>query len=159
RTDFDHDGTNLRQPVDHASLSDDKRAYCDTKVIFLVRDVRDVIVSSYYEVTRRSLVYPREPCRFDGTLSEFVRSPVSGARKVATLYEIWSRRRTVPKAFLLIRYEELHAAPAATLASVLRFMGADVGSRHLASAVAYASFVNMHELERTEAFDDPCLRP
>src|SRR5207302_9522278 len=106
RTDFDHDGSSLREPVDYASLSEDKRAYRDKKVIFLARDVRDVLVSSYYEATKRSLVFERDPCQFDGTLGEFVRSPVVGARKVAAFYEIWSRSRGVPKEFLLIRYEQ-----------------------------------------------------
>ncbi len=105
-------------------------------------------------------VFEQDPCWFDGTLAEFVRSPVFGARKVATFYEIWSRNRTVPRDFLLIRYEQLHAAPEDALRSVLRFIGGpDLQRRHLAAAVAYASFEHMHELERTDGFDDPCLRP
>jgi hypothetical protein len=159
-TDFDHDGSNLREPIGYASLSEDKRAYQDKKVVFLARDVRDVLVSSYYEATKRSLVFEQDPCWFGGTLAEFVRSSVFGARKVATFYEIWSRNRTVPREFLLIRYEQLHAAPADALSSVLRFIGApELDRRQLAAAVAYASFEHMRELERTNAFDDPRLRP
>ena len=160
RTDFDHDGTSLREPVHYASLSDDKRAYGHKKVIFLARDVRDVLVSSYYEVTRRSFVFEEAPCHFDGSLAEFVRSPFFGARKVAAFYEIWSKNRTVPKEFLLVRYEQLHAAPAEVLADVLRFIGARAAAqRHVAAAVDYARFENMRALEGADAFDDPRLRP
>ncbi len=160
RTDFDHDGTNLREPVGYTALSEDKRAYRDKKVVFLARDVRDVLVSSYYEATRRSLVFERHPCWFGGTMAELVRSPVFGARKVAAFYEIWSRSRSVPQDFLLIRYEHLHVAPEEALASVLRFIGAGaVEQQHLAAAVGYASFESMRELERTNAFGDPRLRP
>jgi hypothetical protein len=89
-----------------------------------------------------------------------VHSPIFGARKVARFHEIWSRRRTVPREFLLIRYEQLHTMPEDVLASILRFAGTgEVERRTVASAVAYASFKNMRELERTNAFDDPCLRP
>jgi hypothetical protein len=159
-TDFDHDGSSLRDPVDYASLPDDKRAYRDKKVIFLARDVRDVLVSSYYEAIKRSLVFAQEPCWFDGTLAEFVRSPVFGASKVAAFYDIWARNQTVPKDFLLIRYEQLHSEPEKALGQVLRFIGADhVEPRHRLAAVAYARFENMRELERTDAFNDPRLRP
>jgi hypothetical protein len=109
------------RPEVRASLSEDKRAYQDKKVVLLARDVRDVLVW------------------FDGTLAEFVRSSVFGARKVATFYEIWSRNRIVPREFLLIRYEQLHAAPEDALTSVLRFIGApELERSHLAAAVAYA---------------------
>jgi Sulfotransferase domain len=160
RTDFDHDGSSLREPLEYTSLPDDKRAYRDKKIIFLARDVRDVLVSSFYEAVKRSLVFERQSCSFDGTLAEFVRSPVFGARKVAAFYEIWARNQTVPKEFLLIRYEQLHRDPEEVLSKVLRFIGADhVEERHRAAAVAYASFENMRELERADAFNDPCLRP
>jgi hypothetical protein len=160
RTDFDHDGSGLRDPLDYASLPEDKRAYRDKKVIFLARDVRDVLVSSYYETVKRSLVFERDPCWFDGTLADFVRSPVFGARKVAAFYEIWARNRTVPKDFLLIRYEQLHREPQEVLSKVLRFIGADyVEPLHRTAAVAYASFENMRELERANTFNDPRLRP
>src|SRR2546430_3098670 len=97
---------------------------------------------------------------FDGSLAEFVRSPFFGARKVAAFYEIWSRNRTVPKEFLLVRYEQLHAAPAEVLTDVLRFIGARAAAqRHVAAAVHYARFENMRALDGADAFDDPRLTP
>jgi hypothetical protein len=160
RTDFDHDGSSLRETADHASLPANKRAYRDKKVIFLARDVRDVLVSSYFEATKRSYVFEGQPCRFDGTLAEFVRSPAFGAKKVAAFYETWSRSLTLSGEFLLIRYEQLHGAAEEVLTAVLRFIGADdVEQRHIADAVTHASFENMRELERASVFDNPCLRP
>ncbi len=159
RTDFDHDGSDLWDQSDYRSLSEDKQAYRDKRVILLARDAPDVLVSGYFEVTRRSLVFEHPPCQFDGTLAEFVRSPVFGARKVAAFYDIWSRSTTVPKQFLLIHYEDLHAGGEDVLADVLRFIGAEVNRRDIAEAVAYAGFENMRELERADAFNDPRLRP
>lgn len=160
RTDFHHDESEIRDDLDYRSLPEDKRAYRGKKVIFLARDPRDVLVSSYFEATRRSFLFDGEPIEFDGSLFEFVRSPVFGAKKIAAFYEIWAANRAVPKDFLLIRYEQLHAAPGDRLRDVLRFLGAGaVGREHVAEAVTYASFDNMRRLERANVFGDPRLRP
>ena len=160
RTDFHHDQTELGAYLDYMSLPEDKRVYRDKKVVFLARDPRDVLVSGYFEATRRSFLFDGNPVKFDGSLSEFVRSPVFGARKLAVFYEIWARNQAMPKRFLLIRYEQLHAHPQELLREVLRFLGAGmVGQEHIAEAVAYASFENMRRLERANVFHDPRLQP
>jgi hypothetical protein len=160
RTDFHHDESELRDDLDHESLPEDKRAYRGKKVVFLVRDPRDVLVSSYFEATQRSFLFDGKPVEFDGSLSEFVRSPVFGAMKIAAFYDIWARNQAVPKNFMLIRYEHLHAGPHDLLRRILRFLGAGaVRQEHIAEAVAYASLDNMRRLERANAFGDPRLQP
>ena len=160
RTDFSHDGTDPHDGLDYASLSEDKGAYRDKKVIFLARDVRDILVSSYFEATRRSFLFDANGrSLFGGTLSEFVRSPVFGARKVAAFYDIWARRQTVPKDFLLISYEQLHAAPGELMLKALRFIGAaEIAQNHIAEAASFANFENMRRLEQSNLFDDPRLQ-
>jgi hypothetical protein len=160
RTHFHHDGSDIRAGLDYASLPADKRAYRDKIVIFLARDPRDVLVSSYFEATRRSFVFQEAPVWFDGSLSEFVCSPVFGAKKIAAFYEIWARNEAVPRSFLLIRYEQLHAAPQEVVSTVLRSLGArDVREESISDAVKYARFENMRRLERSNAFQFPGLRP
>jgi hypothetical protein len=160
RVDFHHDGSEIRGDLDHTSLPQDKRVYRGKKMVLLARDPRDLLVSSYFEATRRSFLFGGKPIEFDGSLSEFVRSPVFGARKVAAFYEGWARSQAVPKDFLLIHYEWLQAAPRRVLRDVLRFLGAGaVRQEHIVEAVAYASFDNMRRLERANAFRDPRLQP
>jgi hypothetical protein len=160
RTDFHHDASELRDDLDYMTLPEDKRVYRGKDVVFLARDPRDVLVSSYFEATRRSFLFDGKPVGFDGSLADFVRSPVFGARKVAAFYDIWARNQRVPKNFLLIRYEQLHAEPQELLGEVLRFLGAGaVEQEHIAQAVSYAGFDNMRRLERANAFHDPRLRP
>jgi hypothetical protein len=160
RTDFHHDGSEIRDDLDYISLPEDKRVYCDKSVIFLARDPRDVLVSSYFEATRRSFLFDGEPVQFDGSISEFVRSPTFGVKKLAVFYDIWARNQAVPKKFLLIRYEQLHAAPKSLLREVLRVLGAEaVQQEQIAEAVAYARFDNLRRLERANAFNDPRLQP
>lgn len=160
RTEVDHDHSELRDDLDYASLPTGKDGYRGKRVVFLARDPRDVLVSSYFEATRRAFLFGNTPIAFGGSLSDFVRSPAFGVRKVAAFYEGWARSRDVPASFLLVRYERLRVAPASVLREVLRFLGAEsVSERHIAAAVAYASFENMRSLERANAFDDPRLAP
>lgn len=159
-THFTHDGADLREWAGQDSLSADSRVYRDRRVVFLVRDPRDVLVSSYFETTRRSFVFEDSPVSFDGSLSEFVRSPLFGARRLAAFHHAWTRGRAAPRRFLLLRYERLRAAPTSQLRRILRFIGAEAVTRDaIAGAVEFATIENMRRLERADAFGDPCLRP
>ena len=72
---FTHDGSALTDGKHWSELSADKSEYREDKVALLVRGPKDVIVSSYFQATRRARVY-------DGALSQFVRSGRFGIRKV-----------------------------------------------------------------------------
>ncbi len=159
RTELHHDHSELRDDLDYEALPEDKHAYRGRKVIFLARDPRDVLVSSYFEATRRAFLFDGKPIAFRGSVADFVRSPVLGARKVAAFYDIWARNRAVPSDFLLVRYERLRTAPADVLRQVLRFIGAEADHEHVAEAVAYGGFGHMRGLERANAFEDPRLQP
>jgi Sulfotransferase domain len=56
-------------------LETDKSRYRGTKVLYLIRDPRDVVVSCFFQATRRKKL-------FRGTLSEFIRSDNYGIRKI-----------------------------------------------------------------------------
>jgi hypothetical protein len=153
RTGFWHDDSDLGHQLHYRWLSADKRAYTRAKVVLLVRDVRDILVSSYFQASKRERVFPDR-------LSEFVRSDVFGARKVATFYDLWYRSRTVPKALLVVHYEELHEDPARVLGQVLYFMGVESADEAvLQEAVAYAGFQSMRRLETADYFGTQRLRP
>jgi alcohol sulfotransferase len=53
---------------------------------------------------------------------------------------------------LLVRYEDLRAAPEAHLERVLAFLDAAPTSAEVQDAVAFASFDNMKQLEQSAAF-------
>lgn len=158
-TQFSHDGSALRDQFEEAHSPGRSRVYGDKKVVILMRDVRDVLVSSYFEATKRSFVFEDDPLSFEGTLSEFIRSPL-GVRRVASFYDEWTRSRSIAKASMLVRYEQLHAAPGGVLRQVLQFIGAGaVTQPAISEAVEYATARNMRRLERADALDDPRLRP
>lgn len=115
RTVFTHDDSALGDTYNYRELNWDKSNYANQKVIFLVRDPRDVLVSSYFQVKIKLN-------RFDGTLSEFIRHDRWGINKILTFYKIWSENQNTPYKFLLIRYEDMHQDTAGVLRSVLNFM-------------------------------------
>ena len=153
RAHFVHDFSEILAAIPYDRLPTDKTEYAIKKVIFVVRDIRDVLVSSYFQATRRTN-------KFRGPISDFIRSDRFGVKKVATFYNIWHRNRHVPQDFLLLSYEEMHANAEAALAEALRFMGVDeIDSYTLKEAVTFASFNNMKKMEADGYFKDPRMQP
>ena len=144
------DDAQWKRPADVAR---DKRAYRGKRVILLVRDPRDVVVSLYYQKRFRRSAY-------EGTLADFVDEPVGGFDAVLRFYDAWAAQLDVPADLLLVRYEDLHADPAAELRRMLDFVGLpDVPEEVVADAVSYASFDSMRQLEERDAFASDKLRP
>jgi hypothetical protein len=132
-------------------LRADFERYAARKVVLLVRDPRDVLVSYFAHRTRRDRTYA-------GTLSAFVREPGYGAERIVAFLAAWWAHRTVPRGFLLVRYEDLHADPRKELERLARFVGLPHGDAELEGAVAFGAFDRMVALERAGAIDDKRLR-
>jgi hypothetical protein len=153
RTAFTHDGSGMQRPKNYRELSSDKSQYRNRKVLLLSRDVKDTLVSAYFQATRRINV-------FDGSISEFIRSERYGARKILTFYKHWYENRDIPRDFLFIRYEEMHRSPEYILAQTLRFLGVnEIDERVLQVAVRFASFNNLRRLESANRFKMSILTP
>ena len=139
----------------HDGIGDESRnpkQFHDRRIILLVRDPRDVIVSYYYELRyRRPTVV--------GTLDEFVSDPKNVAN-LLKFYEVWSTRVGCPDATLVLRYEDLHAEPERSLRDVLDFIGVtDISDDVVAEAVEFARFDNMRQYEKDGVFQTAKLRP
>lgn len=130
-----------------------KSEYRDVKVILLVRDLRDLVVSTYFHMSRREK-------RYDLELSRFLHNPRGSVDTMLRFYNIWAANRDVPAGFLLVRYEDLHAHTTAELRRILEFVGlSDVAEATLAEAATFASFERMREMERKDEFHSVRLRP
>lgn len=150
---FCHDGGSNMEARHLERLARRKDDYADKRVLLLARDPRDVVTSCYYQASRRRRL-------FRGSLSAFVRHPRYGIRKILTWYDIWHRNRGVPRAFAVVRYEDLRRDPAAGLGAVLRFMGvAEPDERAVEAAVEYARFDNMRKMEEGRTFRSGRMRP
>jgi hypothetical protein len=148
-----------------AELETSKARFHNKRVIFLARDPRDVIVSSYFEKKKRSALFGTNPYAgrdpgFSGTLEEFIAAPIGGFDTLLRFYNIWAQNRGVPAGFLLVRYEDLRAAPAAELRRILDFLGTpSVSAAVIDEAVAYAAFDRMRQMEAAGSFSAALLQP
>jgi hypothetical protein len=137
---FTHDSASNTEGRHYERLDPNKSKYRSKKVLFLHRDPRDVVVSCYFQATHRKNLYI-------GTISDFIRDPHYGVRKILTFYDHWDRAQAVPRAFHLVRYADLHERPNDTLCGALRFLGEDVDEDVVASAIEFASFDAMKKME------------
>lgn len=134
---FDHDDTFFRLELPYTELTWDKTPFADRRVLFQVRDVYDVLVSTYFYTNRR-LKFPT------GDIGAFIRDPRWGAHKVLTHYHIWHAARDVPLAFDVLHYEDMAGQPHAALTSALAFLGVTgVAPEVIDQAVRFGSFDNM----------------
>lgn len=137
-----------------SSLKRNKWRYWRDKVIFLVRDPRDVITSRWFAVKYR------EKVRYDGELNQYLRENSGSLATIIEYFNIWYDQQTRLRDFLLVRYEDLYGDTAPILRRVLEFIGIDdVDDALLDAAVAFGSFDNMRRLEENNAYNHRTLRP
>ncbi len=153
--DVSHDGSDVSHGYEFFKFARDKSIFASKKIIFLLRDPRDVMVSCYFQATKRDY----STTQYNGTLSEFIRSHRYGVHKLLDFYTIWWRAQSQCQAFLPVRYEALHAQGVQELGRVMQFLGLDTSPKVLARAVAFAEFSNMKKLEQAQVLGDRVLQP
>jgi hypothetical protein len=146
-----HDSSpHLKRPDE---LETDKRRYRGKKVIFLVRDPRDVIISNYFQATKRDKY-------FQGDISSFIRHNRYGIDTMLRFMNIWHQSRHIPDGFLLVRYEDLQEDTYQQLQGVVCFLGLDsVKDKILRDAIEFARFGSMQKMEREGLLNSPRLKP
>lgn len=123
--------------------------YFRKKIILLVRDPRDTVVSYFHHVTHRS----ERPMVFDN-LSEFIRDPLYGIKRILKFYEIWNRNRWLPKDFLILRYEDCVMDGIASLIKVIGFIGSEeINPEQLDRIYNFSRADNMRKLEKNGKID------
>lgn len=119
------------------------------RVIYIVRDPRDVVVSQYHFQRKRKLVSDQYP------LSEFVGRFLAGetcfygswGEHVAS----WLATRHGRPGFLLLRYEDMMLDTARELTKVVSFLGLATAPEQIHQAVERSSVDRMRELEKSQA--------
>lgn len=120
------------------------------KVIYIVRDPRDVVLSEYYfDIKRRAIAddYPKE--RF---VSRFVRGDLN--HPYGTWGEnaaSWFYTRRGDRRFLLVKYEALQTQAMDEMERIASFLGISAAPERLASAIERSSADRMRELEKKQA--------
>lgn len=158
-----HDDRPMLKSPDELEVS--KVRYKDKDIIFLVRDPRDVIVSSYFEMKKRGYMFGDNPYEtrrpvFEGDLSGFIKRRNGGFDTILKYYNIWADNRYIPKNFLLVRYEDIKVSPHQELRKIMDFLGLKaIQDAAINEAVNFASFENMQRMEAEGNFSTGILRP
>ncbi|MGM0531329.1 MAG: sulfotransferase domain-containing protein [Bacteroidota bacterium] len=143
---YEHDGSQNSLNIPYWNLPEDKAEYSNNRIIFLARDPRDTVVSSYFQVTKRHQVY-------NGSISEFIRDDRYGIKKILKFHSIWDQNRHIPSDFKLIKYEDLHVAPFNVMKELLGFLKVhDIDEEKLRNIIWFYRFNNMHKLEKQGYF-------
>ncbi len=144
-----HDG--LPQKKTAAEISADKSEYAGCRVILLARDLRDLAVSNYFQVTRREN-------RYEGDISGYIRWPRGSFDGMLRYYNVWAAQRHVPREFMLVRYEDLRRDAAAELNRIANFVGlTGVQPSTLQHAVEHGTFESMRKREASKPADGSSL--
>jgi len=139
--------------------------FAKKRVVFLVRDPRDVMVSLFYEMTRRTKFY--DDWGFDtnrvrenaDNLSTFIRGSVGRLASLLAYWTIWEQQRGLVGAFTLVRYEDLHEDAERELHRVLEFMSISSDPECVRAAVEECRFERMRKREAQGGFDSKTLQP
>lgn len=114
------------------------------KIILMVRDPRDVVVSLHFHLSKRSHSLRWEPAPFP----EMLRDPFYGIRSVVDLMNGWLAEWQGRRTFMLLRYEDCRVDTAKEFRGLLEFIGVTkVDETAFARAVEASSFEKMQEQE------------
>jgi Sulfotransferase domain len=119
------------------------------KVIYIVRDPRDVVVSEYYfDIKRRAIAEDYPLAQF---VSRFVRGEVnhphgSWGENAAT----WFYTRRGDARFLMVKYEDLQSRAMEEMEKIASFLGVPADRERLAFAIEQSSAKRMRELEKKQ---------
>jgi Sulfotransferase domain len=119
------------------------------KVIYIVRDPRDVVISYYHFHLKKGIIpdgYPLEQY-----VSRFVAGEIDAFGSWRENVASWLATRYGTANFLLLRYESMLDQTAHELAKIAAFLGIERSAEEISQAVELSSADRMRKMERTQA--------
>jgi uncharacterized membrane protein YkvA (DUF1232 family) len=120
------------------------------KIIYIVRDPRDVVIS-YYEYQLKRRVIP-DDCSLADFIPRFMDAeiePKTGSWRDHVLS--WLATRQGSPNFMLLRYEDMLANTQQEGTKIASFLGVDASTERVARAVALSSADRMRKLEKQQS--------
>lgn len=141
---FTHGRSRFRLALSASGLAEGIADVSHRRVLFLIRDPRDTVISNYYQVTERGK-------RWQGDFSTFLRHPNYGFERILVFHSAWlSSRQFFRAGFHVERYEAMRADTPAALRRIAAFLRVPMVSEREFRAVAEAnSFEAMKRREET----------
>jgi len=125
-----------------------QRHFHGKKVVWLLRDPRDVAVSQYFQWKHRMKAWKKPlndypPHGSDIGIFDFIMREESGLPKIIEFMNSWQAERGRMPNLLAIRYEDLRTRTEETLAEILAFVGTAGSAEEVKEAVDFAAYDNM----------------
>ncbi len=146
-----HQGNWVPVPLHKRSMRIKPASFRGRKVVFLYRDPRDVLVSSWYHLT-----YREKNLRMP--LAEFIRNPYLGIDKITGFYNLWLRDQPRDYGFHTLSYEDLHERSTQVVADLLCFAGWAVAPETVESALRESTFEKMKAKEKQGTLSEAWMR-
>jgi hypothetical protein len=118
------------------------------RYLFLLRDPKDLLVSTYNQYKYRQL----DHVHGKGTFSEFIRCDV-GASKTLHAYNKWYNVWSQDPASGVVYYEDMVADPINMFSDLFDWFGEDYTPAQLAEAVKFGEFENLRRLSKEQYFN------
>lgn len=128
----------------------------EKKIVLLVRDPRDVALSLYFHLTKRSHSFKWEP----QPISDMLRDGRFGINPMVELMNEWLMEWHGSPRFKLMRYADCRQNPGREFREFLTFVGmTEIDETAFEHALHFSSFENMQAMEASGTFDATVLTP
>lgn len=142
-------------------LKFNNKKYKNSKIIFLARNPIDILISSYFEKTKRIKLGNRKDSfwkPFNGSISDYIYEKNGGIDTIISFYNMWYENKT--KDFVLITYEDLQKDTEKQLKKIIEFAGIKISdTTNIEHAINYAKFENMQKIEKNTNIKSNKLKP
>lgn len=119
------------------------------KVIYIVRDPRDVALSYYHHQVKMKTIKDGYP--IGQYVSRFISGELNSFGSWAENVGSWLGARQDTSGFLLLRYEDILEQPMRELSKVASFLAINAPEERLEKAVKLSAAENMRKLEKEQA--------
>jgi sulfotransferase family protein len=118
------------------------------RVIYVVRDPRDVVMSQYHYQIKRGVLEKDTP--LDNYVQRFIKGEVCPYGSWGENVGSWFSTRHGDPNFLLVRYEDMLADATSGAVRISSFLGLGQDPARIATAIERSSLENMRNVEKTE---------
>ena len=137
--------------------ADSKKDYYQKKVVLLVRDPRDVVVSQYFQWKYRMNPWKKRLNKYpahgsDISEYQFAMDQNQGLPKIVDFLNLWANEDGKIDQLLVVRYEDMRRDTAEVLGQILDFIGSPASAEELQDVVNFSSMENMKKMEQNRTF-------
>lgn len=128
------------------------------RVLLIIRDPRDVVVSLYNHSQYRQILLDTRGMH----ISDFIRHKKLGIESIIEYMNLWYDHRETFKDFYMVKYEDLRSEKTTDVnfKSILTFLGQErINEGSFEYAMDKSSFAQMKKAESELKFNDPVLQP